>query len=106
MRRNPPWTLPPSTPTAQTSSRGPYAAHLQLEVVLELLLDVGADADDVVAGDLRDPLQEEDAVDDLFGVLHLAHGLFVVLLGQVGVAPVLAHLGLAEVLVDGRQLDG
>src|SRR6185369_14298724 len=41
--------------------------------------------------------------DDLVGVLHLAEGLFVVDLGQHGIAPVLAHPRVDEVLVDAGQ---
>jgi len=51
-------------------------------------------------------LQEQDALDELLGVLHLADRLLVVLLRQVVKAPVSAHLRLAEVLVDGGELDG
>src|SRR5581483_4882266 len=81
------------------------ALHFELQVVLKLLLDIGADADDIVAGDFRHPFEEQDAVDEHLGMLHFAHRLFVMLPGQLHVAPVLAHLGLAEVLVDCRQLD-
>src|SRR5262249_20602390 len=67
---------------------------------------VGADADHVVSRNLGDALEEEDSFDEALGVLHLAHRFLVVLVAEFPEAPVLAHLGLAEILVDGGQLDG
>ena len=83
-----------------------HSARFEDEVVLELLLHVGADADHVVASDLGHPIEEEYALDELVRVLHLAHRLFPVLGRELEETPVLAHLGLAEILIDGRQLDG
>jgi ABC-2 type transport system permease protein len=53
----------------------------RIEVVLGKLLDVVAHADGVVAGDLGHSLEEQNAVDEHLGVLHLAHRLDIVLLG-------------------------
>src|SRR5262249_52739553 len=64
------------------------------------------DADHVVAGDFRHSFQEENALDELLRVLHLAERFLVVLFVEVEEAPVLVHLGLAEILVDGSELDG
>ena len=83
-----------------------HAAHLEREVVLELLLHVGAHANHVVAGNLRRAFEEQNPVDELLRVLHLAHRLLVVLARELHEAPVLAHLRLAEVLIDRGQLDG
>ena len=46
------------------------------------------------------PLEVEDALDERVGVLHLADRLLAELLGEALVAPVRAHLGVDEVLVD------
>src|SRR5262245_62074409 len=53
-----------------------------------------------------DALQEEDALGQVAGMLHLADGFLVVLLGETVVSPVLAHLGVQEVLVDADELSG
>jgi hypothetical protein len=76
------------------------------QVVFELRLDVVADANDIIAGDFGDAFEEQDPVDDLFGVPHFTDRFDVVLLAELGVAPVVVHLGLDEVLVDGREFDG
>jgi hypothetical protein len=77
---------------------------LELEVELELLLHRLADVDLVEALDVGHALEEEDALDELVGVLHLVDRLVADLLGQLGVAPVGAHLRVDEVLVDRCQL--
>src|SRR5262249_13404349 len=53
-----------------------------------------------------DALQEEDALGQVAGVLHLADGFLVILLRETVVSPVLAHLGVQEVLVDADELAG
>src|SRR5213075_2860523 len=53
-----------------------------------------------------DALQEEDPLDDLLGMLHLADGMHADGVMEAVVAPVLAHLAVDEVLVDGGQLGG
>jgi hypothetical protein len=78
----------------------------QGQIVLELFRHRCPDADHIVAGDFGDAFEKQNAIDQLLGVLHLAHGFLVVLLGQLEKAPVLAHLGLAEILIDGRELGG
>ena len=84
---------------------GMHSLHFELQVVLELLFDVGAHANDVVARDFGHPFQEEDAIDEHLRVLHFANGFVVVLRGQPIQTPVLAHFGLHEVLIDRRQFD-
>src|SRR5262249_2975902 len=54
--------------------------------------------------EIRHAFQEEDALGQVAGVLHLANGFLVVLLGETVEAPVLAHLGVQEVLVDADEL--
>src|ERR1700678_3053664 len=51
-------------------------------------------------------LEKEDPLDELVCVLHLPDRLVVDLLAEVLVAPVQAHPGVQEVLVDGGQLAG
>ena len=55
---------------------------------------------------VRHAFEIEDALDQLVGILHLADRLVAVVLAEAFVAPVVAHLGVDEVLVDGRELGG
>jgi hypothetical protein len=48
-------------------------------------------------------VEHENAVHQHVGVLHLADGFVVLLLGQLAKAPVLEHAVVHEVLVDGGQ---
>jgi len=82
-----------------------HSGQFELQVVLELLLHISANPDHVIARNLGSAVEEQDAVDELLGVLHLPHRFLVVLLAEAVKAPVHAHLGLAEILIDGRQLD-
>src|SRR5580704_4975303 len=52
------------------------------------------------------PVEKENALDQLVGVLHLVDRLLVDLLAEVLVPPVRTHLGVEEVLADGRELAG
>jgi len=81
-----------------------------------LLFDLRV-ADELFGHGLSDPkceqalivgqgLEEEDAVGEHFGVPHLVYRFGASVLGQLGVAPVLLHLGVQEVLVDGGELGG
>ena len=54
----------------------------------------------------RRALQEQDALDEALGMLHLGDRALLEILAQAGVAPVLGHLGMHHVLVDGGQLAG
>ncbi len=77
---------------------------LELEVELELRGHGLADGDRKQALHVRHPLEEQDPVDDHVGVLHLVDRLVADVVGQMAIAPVLAHLGVNEVLIDRRQL--
>ncbi len=79
---------------------------LELEIDCELLGHGLADADRVEALHVGHALEEQDPLDDLVGVLHLVDRLVADVLGEPLVAPVAAHLGVDEVLVDRRQLGG
>ena len=80
--------------------------HLDGEVVLQLLDDGLTDVDLAEALHVRQALEEEDALDQLVGVLHLVDRLLADVLVEPLVAPVLAHLRVQEVLVDGGELAG
>ena len=75
-------------------------------VILVYLWHIGADVNWVQLADDRTPLKKEDASDQLLGVLHLDDGPFLDCLIQLFVLPVIAHLGMDHVLVDGSQFLG
>ena len=52
------------------------------------------------------PVKKQDAIDDLLRVLHFLNRLCVVMISQLFEPPVETHLGVDEVRVDRRQLDG
>jgi hypothetical protein len=52
---------------------------------------------------IRRAIQEQDALDEHFGVLHLVDGLLLDVARQLLVFPVFAHLRMKEVLADCRQ---
>src|SRR5437588_1421588 len=76
------------------------------EIGLELLAQRLADAQREEALVVRQPVEQQDAIGDLLGVPHLVERLFAGLLGQLGEAPVVLHLGMQEVLVDRGELAG
>ena len=49
-------------------------------------------------------LQKQDALHQVIGVFHFINGLVVFVLCQFPESPVLIHLAVQEVLVDGNQL--
>jgi hypothetical protein len=76
---------------------------LQVEVALDHFLDILAD------GQLQrlhagDAFEKENALDQRFGVLHFADGLFLDVFGKAVVAPVFTHFRVEKVLIDGGQL--
>src|SRR5262249_48873561 len=79
---------------------------LQIQVELELLVDGLADEDLAQALQVGQPLEVEHALDELVRVLHLVDALGADLLPEPLVAPVLAHAGVHEVLVDAGELAG
>jgi len=50
------------------------------------------------------PLQKQDAFNELVRVLHFIHGFMILMLIELLQSPVLVHSGMEEVLVDCRQL--
>src|SRR5262245_28453467 len=79
---------------------------LEIEVELELLRNRLADTHAAELLEVRQALEEEDALDELVRVLHLVDRLLVDHLGDAQQAPVLAHAGVEEVLVDADELGG
>src|SRR5262249_59454128 len=77
---------------------------LQAEVRLEVFGHGLADVEGAELLEIRHAFQEEDAFGQVAGVLHLADGFLVVLFGETVETPVLAHLGVQEVLVDADEL--
>jgi hypothetical protein len=79
---------------------------LQREVEAVLLDGVLAHAHRIEALHVRHAVEVEDALDHRLGVFHLVLGFVALLAGEALITPVLAHLVVDEVLVDGRELGG
>ena len=75
-------------------------------VVVHLLGDGGADVDVVQVRHDGRALQEQDALDEALGMLHLGDRARLEVLAQALVAPVFGHFRVHHVLVDGGQLAG
>src|ERR1700757_901884 len=78
--------------------------HLQVEVAFELRLDVGPYLDGPDVGHVRGSVEEQNSVHELFRMNHFFDRLLAVEGSEPEVAPVLAHLGMEEVLVNGSEL--
>lgn len=79
---------------------------LDFQVTLQDFLDVLANVERVQVLEVRQPTQEEDALDQPVGMAHFFDGFFVFFLAQLGDAPVVQGAGVQEVLVDCCQLVG
>src|SRR4051794_3012052 len=77
---------------------------LEVERKGQLLADGLADPDRSQSLEIRYAVEVEDALDEVFGILHLVDRFVVEALRQAVVAPVRAHLRVDEVLVDRGQL--
>src|SRR3569833_4408312 len=84
----------------------PAAAGLDVQVGLQALADRLADLQLVQVLQVRQAVEEQDALDELVGVLHLADRLVVGDLAEAAEAPVVVHPRMQEVLVDRGQLVG
>src|SRR5260370_25876643 len=78
--------------------------ELERHVVLQLRLDVLADFDGADVGHVGSSFQEQNARHELLGVFHFVDRLLAIGVAQAEIAPVLAHLGMQKILIDGRQL--
>jgi hypothetical protein len=86
------------------SAQGRMRRHLELEVAFESFRRAFAHQELVQVLQVGQAVEEQDALDQLVGVLHLVDRLVVLVLGEFLQAPVLQHLGVQEVLVDRGQL--
>jgi len=80
-----------------------HGVHLQRQVAFELRLDVGPHFDGTDISHVRGSVEEQNSVHQLFGMNHFFDGLFTVESSEPEVAPVLAHLRMEEVLVNGSE---
>src|ERR1700730_13670878 len=81
-----------------------HGSALEAEVETELLGYGLPHVDLAEALHIGHALEVQDPSDEPVGVAHLADGLLAQLFPEPLVAPVLAHAGMDEVLVDGREL--
>ena len=72
---------------------------LEIEVALDHILDGFTDRE-LEGLHVGDAIEEEDAFHKAFGVFHFADRLHLDVLGEAFVAPVFAHFGVEEILVD------
>ena len=77
--------------------------QLELEVAVEDFAHVLADHELAQALQVRQPLEEQDAFDELVRMLHLVDRLVVRVLAEPVEPPVLQHAGMQEILVDCGQ---
>jgi hypothetical protein len=83
---------------------GCLGSLLELQVALERFDGVLADEELAQVLQIGKPLEEEDALGELVGMLHLAERFFVFLFLQLAEAPIAEHSAMQEVLVGGGQL--
>ena len=80
-----------------------HGAHLQGEVATQDFLHVLADLKLAQVLQVRQPFEEEDALHERVRMVHLVDGRLLLALAKFLHAPILEHLGVQEVLVDGRE---
>ncbi len=78
-------------------------AVLGLEIAFEDLLDVLADHERIELLHVGEAFEEDDAGHELVGVMHLLDGFLALLLGELGVAPVVEQAVVQPVLIDGGE---
>ena len=98
-----PWS-PAAMQAAMPAFSRSIAALLQLEREAELLGHRLPHPHRTEALQVGHAIEVQDAFDERIGVLHLADRFFAEVLREAVVAPVRAHLGVEEVLVDRGQL--
>ena len=77
---------------------------LQLQIVGELLLHVLAHVERAELAHAGHSLEKQDALDQDLGVAHLTDGLLFYERPELAVAPVVTHLCVDDVLMDGCEL--
>ena len=80
--------------------------HLELEVAFERFLRALADEELVQVLQVGQALEEEDALDELVGMLHLVDRLVMLVVGEARQSPMTEHARVEEVLVDRGELVG
>src|ERR1700687_33300 len=79
-------------------------AHLGGEVALDDFLDVLADPQGIEHLHVGKPVEEQDAIGEAVGVVHLLDGFLAPLLGQLQQTPIVQHPIMQPILVDGGEL--
>ena len=79
---------------------------LRLQIAFEDFLDVLADHQGVEMLHVGKALEEDDARHQLVGVMHLLDRFLPLLLGELGVAPIVEQPVMQPVLIDGGELAG
>jgi hypothetical protein len=77
---------------------------LEREIDGELLRHPLTDQDVAEPLQVGDPFEEQQAVDDLFGVFHLSEGFFSKFFPEPQISPICTHFRMQEVLIDGGEL--
>ena len=81
-----------------------HGSHFQGQVVFDLLFHRRADFQrEQLVHDGR-AIEQQDPLDERLGMLHFVDGFFLGVIAEPFVTPVVAHLGVQEVLIDGGQL--
>src|SRR2546423_3984901 len=75
--------------------------YLEREIAFKLRLDVVADVDLPDVGHVGSSVQEENAVHEFFGVNPFFDGFLAAMGAAAEISPVVAHLAVAELLIDG-----
>ena len=78
--------------------------YLEREIAFKLRLDVVADINLPNVGHVGSSVEEKNAVHEFFGVNHFFDGFFAVMGAEAEISPVVAHLAVEEVLIDGCEL--
>jgi hypothetical protein len=78
--------------------------YLEREIAFKLRLDVVADINLPDIGHIGSPVEEKNAVHQLFRVNHLFDGFLAVMGAETEISPVVAHLAVKEILIDGCEL--
>ena len=89
------------------SNTGPEIGNrieFHVEIAAKNLRHILADAKFPQVLEIRQSLEEQNALDQLIGVLHLINRFPVLVIAELVEAPVFQHAGVQEVLIDRRQL--
>src|SRR5216683_1073659 len=79
-------------------------AHLERQVIVDLLPHRAAYEDRVVVREIGDTFEKENTLDQFVSMLHLFNRFLVVHLLQDRITPVLAHTGMNKILIDAGKL--